>query len=102
MIPPLVKSAGARRNTPLLIVAPSWLEFVSMLPTVNCAGPLDVVPSAIKYCEDVPPAFTKLVAVVDPLIVVFPLRVVVPFFNITIASLLLFSSAPLPITNNLS
>ena len=57
------------------------------------SGPTEVVPSAIKYCDEVPPAFTKLLAVVVPLIVVLP------FFKTTIASLLLFSSVPLPTTN---
>ena len=97
-IPPFVASAGVKLNTPLFITAPLVVAVGSIAPTVDAPPepPVLKLPSAIKYCVFSPSGIFIELTVTSPLIVVFP------FFKTTIALLLVFSSAPLPITNKRS
>jgi ribonucleoside-diphosphate reductase alpha chain len=55
-----VRPAGARLKTPEVMVAPLAVDEAPIFPIVVAVPPpVEVEPSAIKYCEDVPPAFTN-------------------------------------------
>jgi len=53
-IPALVPLAGAKLNTPAVIVPPLAVDEPPIAPIVVATVPVDVEPSAIKYCEEEP------------------------------------------------
>ena len=88
--PPLLASAGARLNTPEVIEAP-FVVGVALIEPTEIELPVEVLPSAIKYWDEVP------VGVLNPAPVILALVFTSVTYVLPNCILLLESTiAPLP------